>query len=971
MQERRSEATLCLIGAAFAGSMNIAGALLGATAHWIMQIRCLRPQEKNHTVSWLLLSALLVVSPSAAWAQFCPGYQAPGSYCPSSGGYGLGYVSPNYSRPITPYYRRSINPFYGCPIQPFVYNYCPQPPLTIDSYCPLYPPVEDNGDPYSPRTSSSGRAAADRINTLTPSLVNHKDLPNTRTISGPGDMTDVIGRVFGKRSHSHATISGEISSDEQLAAAKQNGKLKQNSRSQEDGPPSACETQTKIDYWSDELKKDPGNTRAFYNRGLAWYQSGNCTKALEDYKRVLSTDPGNESCLYNQGLAFAGLKEYQNAIESFNKAIQINPNSSRCYYRRGLTFCQSGALDKALESLNKAVNLDPQCYHSLYSRALVYFKLGDFNKASADATKAISINNTYAPAYYMLGTALSELRKYEEAVSAFTRAIKADPKNARAYLGRGSAYYNLAKLIPAIKDFNRVLALNPQETSTYFMRGLVYFRLAQYFSAIEDYNRYLAVNPNQTETLINRGSAYYELDDWTKAIEDYNRALRLNTKSIPCLYKRSICKLSSGDGQGAAEDAYQALKLSKPDEKQYPYLSILAYIGYIKANQIAKADAVLDQSILNLKSSIWPAPVLKFLKHKLTEQQLVAMAAKDNLFLTQAHTYLGLFYAFSRQARLALIHLEWVKNKGENSLPEYGLAVAQLFRDKQKDTTNITRPIHDKWALVIGIGKFSDSSISTLKYSDKDAKDFSNYLVSNAHFPPGHVKLLTNEQATRENILAHLGNEWLPRVTHPDDVVLVYFSTHGSPAGMDKNGVNYLVTHNTDTQCLHATGIPIQDLTRLIKKRVHADRVVVMLDACHSGSAEVEKDRTETDIKAASTAVEAAVSSQGTTPLSQNSIGNINAEEVAKESEQLVICSSQPNELSWESKQYPNSVFTHHLISGLKLKGQSTKLEDAYEYAREQVVQEVLAERNAHQTPVLKSKWKKSDLNLAAPTRAN
>ena len=64
----------------------------------------------------------------------------------------------------------------------------------------------------------------------------------------------------------------------------------------------------------------------------------------------------------------------------------------------------------------------------------------------------------------------------------------------------------------------------------------------------------------------------------------------------------------------------------------------------------------------------------------------------------------------------------------------------------------IDKPVTDKWALVVGISKFSDPSLN-LRYPAKDAQDFYNYLVTKGNFARDHVRLLLNEKATKENIL--------------------------------------------------------------------------------------------------------------------------------------------------------------------------------------------------------------------------
>ncbi len=248
-----------------------------------------------------------------------------------------------------------------------------------------------------------------------------------------------------------------------------------------------------------------------------------------------------------------------------------------------------------------------------------------------------------------------------------------------------------------------------------------------------------------------------------------------------------------------------------------------------------------------------------------------------------------------------------------------------------------SRPVKDKWALIVGVSKFDNQAIN-LQYAAKDAEDFSKFLINEAHFAPDHVHVLLNEDATRENILSELGDKWLPHVVQPDDVALIFISSHGSPSSMDVEGINYVVASNTDPDRLYATGISMQELATTIKERVHSDRVVIVLDACHSGSARTSDKGLKT-------------------------IHNFNADNVAQGTGQLVICSSAPNQVSWESKKYNNGVFTHHLIAALKNK---PRFDEAFAYLHDGVQTEVLQDRGELQTPMVKSKWTGASLMLTA-----
>lgn len=262
---------------------------------------------------------------------------------------------------------------------------------------------------------------------------------------------------------------------------------------------------------------------------------------------------------------------------------------------------------------------------------------------------------------------------------------------------------------------------------------------------------------------------------------------------------------------------------------------------------------------------------------------------------------------------------------------------------KALDQTVLNKPVRDKWALVVGIGDFVNKKIPHLKYATKDARDFYDYLIKEGHFAPDHVRILLNEKATQRRIMSELGSKFLARLAKPDDLIVLFFSTHGSPSQMDLRGKNYIVAYDSEPEDLFATGIEMQKVLESIQGRVLSDRVLLVLDACHSGSA-------NPDAKG------------------MMRVGNFDAQALAEGSGQMVICSSQPDEQSWESKRYDNGVFTRNLLEGLRSTGLNTSLSKAFE-ATQQLVQDEVREDHpgARQTPVLHSKWSGNELIVAVP----
>jgi tetratricopeptide (TPR) repeat protein len=252
--------------------------------------------------------------------------------------------------------------------------------------------------------------------------------------------------------------------------------------------------------------------------------------------------------------------------------------------------------------------------------------------------------------------------------------------------------------------------------------------------------------------------------------------------------------------------------------------------------------------------------------------------------------------------------------------------------------------IGDKWAVVIGISQFADSEVPRLKYSAKDARDFADFLTDPNHgrFAKDHVKVLTNDAATKTNIMDSIGDSFLPHAVLPGDLVVIYLSTHGSPSGSDQYGVNYIIPYDAQVNKLYATGIEMRALLRMIKERVRTNRILLVLDTCYSG-------------------VGAETGGKGLMRT------NVDAKQVAQGIGSVVISSSSPNERAWESEKLKNSFFTRYLIDSLSDGDGTVPIDQAFDKMKSRVQADVLKDKGEVQTPVMGGNFQGQKLVLGVP----
>jgi hypothetical protein len=138
---------------------------------------------------------------------------------------------------------------------------------------------------------------------------------------------------------------------------------------------------------------------------------------------------------------------------------------------------------------------------------------------------------------------------------------------------------------------------------------------------------------------------------------------------------------------------------------------------------------------------------------------------------------------------------------------------------------------NDRWAVVIGVGRYQSADIPSLRYTVSDAESLYELLTGPGGFKKEHVLLLTDKSdkpPTLRNIKWALGT-FLARSAKKDDTVLIFFAGHGAPEvdqrGVERDGLaKYLIPADADPDDLYSTALPMDEM-QTIFGRVEAERM--------------------------------------------------------------------------------------------------------------------------------------------------
>jgi len=221
--------------------------------------------------------------------------------------------------------------------------------------------------------------------------------------------------------------------------------------------------------------------------------------------------------------------------------------------------------------------------------------------------------------------------------------------------------------------------------------------------------------------------------------------------------------------------------------------------------------------------------------------------------------------------------------------------IAKSRKAVQRRTGSSVAPGALLHVLAIGINDHGDKAEHLrLAFADQDARDVASALVNtqDSLYADVSLQLLQNDEVTKTGIFRAFNaiREKMTQAEPGQDLAVVLFSGHGTMV----DGGFYLLIHGVDAGTdvdIKATALPMNDFRDELHKLGECGRVLVLLDACHSG----------------------AVTSDGA-PLPMNAdmlraaLATTNV---------TVLTSSSAEEASYEDERWRNGAFTEVFLEAL------------------------------------------------------
>ena len=286
---------------------------------------------------------------------------------------------------------------------------------------------------------------------------------------------------------------------------------------------------------------------------------------------------------------------------------------------------------------------------------------------------------THAEVQYYLGDLLLRLRRLDEAEPYLKKSLELDAAFTMSQISLGILRMRQERLPEARKLLESAIAGDSSNYLGHVHYGHLLRQEERYEEAIKSYQQAIQLKPDLAQLHSDVGHAYLNLGREEEAVEAFKRVTRLDPRNPYAYWTRSFVYLSLARGSLAATDARMFLRLQGWQDDRSSYMALALHFGLRQSKQMTPAAKSLEESLTKLDATEWAYPIIRYLQHQITAEDLLALAT-DNDKLTEAHAYIGLDLSLNGKSEEALPHLHWVREKGNKDFVEYPLALAEIER---------------------------------------------------------------------------------------------------------------------------------------------------------------------------------------------------------------------------------------------------------------------------------------------------
>lgn len=317
-----------------------------------------------------------------------------------------------------------------------------------------------------------------------------------------------------------------------------------------------------------QLKINPRNANAFFQRARLHRENGDLSTALRDYSSAIQLNARFTWAYIGRAIVHTLQNRYAEALNDYQMAERLEPELTEIYNSRAWTHTQCGDYAAAAADYTTLIRLDSETLEKTIKfgaymggrdmdqvlrrrladwhnqRGITHQQRQAWDEAALDHTIALEFNTELEDArlqrawvYYRQGDIKGAVAEYTDLI---TR--KASPQH---YLNRAAVYLKTRNLPLALADFTSAITLlmeilkapeiasavkatlEEQLRFAHSLRGAAYAYSGDRDRALADHDTAIRLKPEEAGSYSDRGETHFVLGDYIMALNDFEQALRL------------------------------------------------------------------------------------------------------------------------------------------------------------------------------------------------------------------------------------------------------------------------------------------------------------------------------------------------------------------------------------------------------------------------------------------------------------
>jgi protein O-GlcNAc transferase len=341
----------------------------------------------------------------------------------------------------------------------------------------------------------------------------------------------------------------------------------------------------------DKLKSR--DIQAYLKRAVQLHRSGHVPDAKAIYDAILDVDSNHAEALHLSGVAAYQSGDFSTAVERIEKAIQQDNSVAAWHSNLGNAYLDSGGVKRAVSHYQRAIDLAPDHAQAYLGLGNAYCRLEDWQRAVDHfAVAALKFPNM-DQVHNNLGVALEKMHRRADAVKAFRHAVTVNPSSIDARMNLGHTLKCTGAHDEALEQYRRVISLNGVCAEAYAAMGGIYQAIGEMYKAEGCLRKALELDSKITGGWNDLGTVYLNLGQVRDAKRCFEKALSQQPDDAVICNNFGSCNRLLGNLDEAVYWYRHAID-KKPDFAE----------AYFNLGNVLERKKAIDEAILSYRKAI-------------------------------------------------------------------------------------------------------------------------------------------------------------------------------------------------------------------------------------------------------------------------------------------------------------------------------------------------------------------------------